>query len=453
MIARLPFCFGLLLLSLLSQAQTDLKVSDNQRFITYQDGKPFFYLGDTAWELFHRLNREESRKYLKNRADKGFTVIQAVILAEHDGLRTPNAYGEIPLRNEDPAQPNEAYFQHVDAIINQARDLGLHMAVLPTWGDKINKDKWGIGPEVFTEEKAYQYGKYLGNRYKKYTNLIWVIGGDRNPRKDSKDVDIWRALAKGITEGVGGKDKALMTFHPQTRSSQWFHQDDWLDFNMFQTGHCMDIKVWEHIAKDYALQPAKPTMDGEPVYEEIPICFDLKNGYVKHHEVRRRAYLSLFAGAHGYTYGCNNIWQMYVPGQKAYVDPSKPWYESLDLPGAGEMKHVRTLMESRPYLDRVPDQSLIVSENPADYTQHMQATRGKNYAFIYSGSGLPIEVKMGVISGKKVRTYWYNPRNGETTPLGVFINEKTRLFTPPSRGEDQDWILILDDTSAKFKKP
>lgn len=144
---------------------------------------------------------------------------------------------------------------------------------------------------------------------------------------------------------------------------------------------------------------------------------------------------------------------MYVPGQKAYVDPSKPWYESLDLPGAGEMKHVRTLMESRPYLDRVPDQSLIVSENPADYTQHMQATRGKNYAFIYSGSGLPVEVKMGVISGKKVRAYWYNPRNGETTPLGVFINEKTRLFTPPSRGEDQDWILILDDTSAKFKKP
>src|SRR5438874_1468575 len=102
-----------------------LKVSDNHRFLVKDDGSPFFYLGDTAWELFHRLNREDAELYLRNRADKGFTVIQAVVLAEEDGLHDPNAYGQTPLIDDDPAKPNEAYFQHVDWIVNKAEELGL----------------------------------------------------------------------------------------------------------------------------------------------------------------------------------------------------------------------------------------------------------------------------------------------------------------------------------------
>src|SRR6187399_2377346 len=105
-------------LSLFSSAQ--LMVSKDKHYLVKKDGKPFFWLGDTAWELFHRLNREEAKKYLQNRADKGFTVIQAVVLAELDGLNTPNAYGDKPLINNDPTKPGEAYFKHVDYVINEA---------------------------------------------------------------------------------------------------------------------------------------------------------------------------------------------------------------------------------------------------------------------------------------------------------------------------------------------
>ena len=83
-----------------------LRVSANQRYLEYDDGTPFFYLGDTAWELYHRLNREEAQYYLSNRAAKGFTVIQAVALAELGGTDVPNAYGELPLINRDPTTPN-----------------------------------------------------------------------------------------------------------------------------------------------------------------------------------------------------------------------------------------------------------------------------------------------------------------------------------------------------------
>src|ERR1700712_5503600 len=96
-----------------------LKVSDNHRYLVHQDGTPFFWMGDTAWELFHRLNREEADQYLKRRAEQGFTVVQAVALAEFDGLKEPNPYGDTPLLNNDPTTPNDAYFKHVDYIVDK----------------------------------------------------------------------------------------------------------------------------------------------------------------------------------------------------------------------------------------------------------------------------------------------------------------------------------------------
>src|SRR4028119_1942896 len=141
-----------------------LKVSSNQRFIVHDDGTPFFYLGDTAWELFHRLSLAEAETYLRDRAAKGFTVIQAVVLAELDGLHTPNMRGDLPLVDDDPAHPNETYFEHVDAVVDRAASLGLYIGMLPTWGDKWNQ-KWGVGPVIFTPENARVYGEFLGRRH------------------------------------------------------------------------------------------------------------------------------------------------------------------------------------------------------------------------------------------------------------------------------------------------
>src|SRR5689334_3846507 len=103
----------------LLSASAQFSISSNKRFLL-KDGKPFFWLGDTGWELFHRLNREEADRYFKQRSEQGFTIVQAVVLAEMDGIRDPNPYGEVPFANEDPTKPNEKYFEHVDYIVNKA---------------------------------------------------------------------------------------------------------------------------------------------------------------------------------------------------------------------------------------------------------------------------------------------------------------------------------------------
>lgn len=231
------YIFALSLYTQLTVAQY-LKVSPDNRYLVPKDGTPFFYMGDMAWELFHRLNREEAEQYLKNRADKGFTVIQAVVLAELGGLKDPNPYGALPLQNNDPAAPNEAYFQHVDYIVNKAEELGLYIGMLPTWGDKVLKGWPGGGPEIFTSENARTYGEFLGKRYKDKP-IIWILGGGRNVETD-KHTAIRRAMAAGI-EASAGKE-ALITYHPMDpgNSSKWFHNEDWLDFNMGSRA----IPVW-----------------------------------------------------------------------------------------------------------------------------------------------------------------------------------------------------------------
>src|SRR5262245_31906974 len=276
-----------------------LKVSDNQRFIVKADGSPFFYLGDTAWELFHRLNREEADRYLRNRADKGFTVIQAVALAELDGLNTPNSYGHRPLIDNDPTKPDvkggasDDYWDHVDYIVKIAESLGLYIGFLPTWGDKWNRGR-GAGPEIFNPQNAEVYGEWLGRRYKASTNIIWILGGDRALETETHK-EVIRAMARGIRKGDGGAH--LQTLHPRggEGSSENFHNDDWLDFNMRQNGHVTEFNPrYEQTRIDYDRTPIKPVIDGEPIYEDHPISFRAKElGHTVAADVRRPLYWDL----------------------------------------------------------------------------------------------------------------------------------------------------------------
>jgi Protein of unknown function (DUF4038)/Putative collagen-binding domain of a collagenase len=436
-------------------ARGPLKVSDNRRFLVHQNGAPFFWLGDTAWELFHRLNREEATRYLQTRADQGFTVIQAVALAELDGLNTPNPYGETPLENNDPTKPREAYFKHVDFILDKAAELGLYVALLPTWGDKLYKDSWGAGPEVFNAENARIFGQWLGQRYR--DNVIWVLGGDRNPR-GQEDVAVWRAMAEGIAESAGGHERALMSYHPQPNSledagsSKWFHSDKWLDFNMFQTGHCRENNLWERIKVAYDRQPLKPVLDGETIYEDHPVCFNAQDlGTSSAYDVRKHAWLDVFAGGFGHTYGCHDIWQMFAPNRLPVNGPHMPWHEALELPGGKQMRHLRRLMESRPMLDRVPDETSVVDALGDD--DRIQATRGVDYLFVYSSQGREFTLNMGKISGENLRVWWLDPRNGKVKDAGTIANRGQQKFTPPDSGYGRDWVLVLDDAAKKYAEP
>lgn len=437
-----------------------LKVSDNRHFLVFENGKPFFYLGDTAWELFHRLSKADAEKYLENRRQKGYTVIQAVALAELDGINVANAEGEKPLIDNNLNHFNEKYFAHMDWVIKKAEEKGLFIGLLPTWGDKWNK-KWGGGPQIFTPKNARAYGKTIGSRYKNSPNIIWILGGDR-PIDSVFHRQIIQEMALGIKEGDGGNH--LISFHPMggSGSSQFFHNEQWLDFNMRQNGHSMSYTERYHMTgKDYALTPAKPVIDAEPIYEDHPINFNPdQNGHSTSADVRRPLYWNLFSGACGHTYGHHSVWQMWSPDKDPINRPLMPWYEAIDQPGAAQMIYGRLLMESRPFLTRIPDNSIIVTDRvptsvPGAGSYQFVATRDQDgtYAMVYVPIGRKFSVRMDVIKGKEVTAWWYNPRNGKTTLIGKYPNTGTQAFLSPEPGENTDWILVLDDAAKKYPAP
>ena len=414
------------------------------------DGSPFFYLADTAWELFHKLGRADAETFLQNRADKGFTVVQAVVLAELDGLKTPNAQGHTPLHNLDPTKPDDGYFEDVDWIVGRARALGLTIGMLPTWGDKWNLG-WGVGPLVFTPENALVYGRFLGQRYRD-APVVWIVGGDRAIENETQRA-IVENMALGLREGDAGAH--LITFHPRggETSSRYFHNAPWLDFNMWQTGHARDRDNYHSISQDYALAPPKPCTDGEPGYEDHPSAFDPKNGYLDETDVRRSIYWALFAGAHGHTYGCHPIWQFVDDVEKGKSWPRRDWREALDLPGSAQMQHAKNLMLSRPFFERVPDQSLILEgEKSPDFTS---ATRDENgtYAFVYCAAGASVKVDGRRLEAAKLRAWWFDPRDGKSQNLGEFAVDEARVWTPPSSGRGHDWVLVLDDVARHYPEP
>ncbi len=456
---RLALLALLLLASGATAAPPRLKVSDNKRYLVTCEGKPFFYLADTAWELFHRLTREEADEYLKDRAAKGFTVVQAVVLAEFAGLTEPNAYGQLPLVGGAPAKPNDKYFEHVDWVTKRATELGLTVAMLPSWGDKWNK-KWGEGPEVFTPENAQGFGEYVGARYKD-AGVIWVLGGDR-PTETEAHKSIIRAMATGLKAGDGGNH--LMTFHPTggAGSASVFHADDWLDFNMRQNGHAIDYTGrYDQTKADYDRTPVKPVLDGEPVYEAHPVAFDAKKfGHTVAADARRAFYWDVFSGACGHTYGHHSVWQMYAPGRKPVNNPLNTWREAINDPGAAQMGVGRKLIESRPYLTRIPDDSLLVPEAaptavPGAGTRRYVATRDSagSFAMVYAPVGRPFAVRFDKLGGATLRAWWFDPRTGNSTLIGEFPRAGEKRFAPPSPGELLDWVLVLDDAAKDYPAP
>jgi hypothetical protein len=443
-----------------------LKVSENKRFLVHADGTPFFYLGDTAWELFHRLDRSEATRYLENRAQKGFTVIQAVVLAELDGLHDPNAYGHRPLIGDDPSRPDlkegpeNDYWDHVDFIVNKAAELGLVIGMLPTWGDKWHT-RQNAPPPVFTIANARTYGEWLGKRYKEKP-IIWILGGDRPIGTDSEK-EIVRAMAEGLGQGDGGSH--LRTFHPPggAGSSQWLHGEDWLDFNMRQNGHGSEFTGrYDKTRADYDRTPLKPVIDGEPIYEDHPVSFKAKElGHSIAADVRRAAYWDLFTGAFGHTYGHHSVWQMFDPAKRKPINnPLMSWSEALDQSGAGQIQFARRLIESRPFLTRIPDDDVIVTSTvstavPGAGARRFAATRDseRTYAIVYAPIGRAFKVRMNAIAGPKVIAWWYDPRSGEAKRIGTFSNEGEREFISPSPGEMLDWVLVMDDAAKNYPAP
>lgn len=436
-----------------------LKVSDNKRYLQHENGKPFFWLGETAWLLPSRSNRDEVDYFMAETRKNGYNVVQISTL---HNIPSMNVYGHWALPNgfdfKDIDKAGEYnYWQHVDYIVERAQRSGIYIGIVCVWGGPVKSKQISV-------EDAKKYGKFLAERYKKYPNIIWLIGGDE---RGDVEPEVWKALATSIRNIDSDH---LMTFHPRGRtiSTTWFNNEPWLDFNMFQSGHRRynqrkgdgDYPIeenteednWRFVERSLAVSPVKPVLDGEPSYEDIPHgLHDANERRWQAEDVRRYAYWSVFAGSFGHTYGHNSTMQMLRPGYQASFGAKKPWWEAIHDPGCQQMKYLKKLILAFPFFDRVPDQSLISNENGTQY-ERVIATRGKDYILVYNYTNRMTEIDMTKISGAKKNAWWYSPVDGSVSYIGEFNNGKQSFAHDSGYGPANDWVLIITDSNVSYVK-
>ena len=483
-----------------AEIQAPLRVSENSRFLVQEDGSVFFPIVDTAWGINRNPNRDEVEEYLRRRKEQGFNAIAIIAFPGFDLKgRTPNVYGDYAFENlnngwnplkpittagNNPENPSEYdYWDHLEYIIDTAESKGMFIVLLPAWGSYVAGD-WGDGHAtpniIFNPKSAYAYAQWLGQRMKSKQNIIWMIGGDRSAVYGERDYrSVFRAMAEGVADGVNGVHQqdgqadyttTLMSYHPRKwkpNSSEWFHDDPWMDFNSIQDQPSDQVSATD---LDYSLSPTKPTWLFEGGYEYRK----RGKGIYTDWQIRSQSYQTIFAGGFGVTYGSMNVFHFKNDAfsdatEKVAAAKSTTWKSSLEEPGAMDMQHLFKLMTSisnKQFLDRIPDQGLIDGDAggmegwEGIQSNRLQATRGAkgDYAMIYSANGRTIRVNMDRLLPPLMDAYWFNPRNGkwrvndtDHTEMSPFVENipsgpaaAVRKFDPPGQvGDGNDWVLVL----------
>lgn len=438
-----------------------LMVSSNNRYLQFENGRPFFWLGDTGWLVPQHLDRSEVEYYFNKCRRAGYNMVQIQVM---DAVPSYNIYGQQSLPygwDFSKADPEGvySYWDHLDYIVRKAEQNGIYIGMVAIWGSQVQAGN-------INAEQAKAYGKFLAERYKNNPNIIWIIGGDI---QGNIHPEVWDALATSIKSI---DNKHLMTFHPRGRytSAKWWSKASWMDFHTFQSGHrkygqrmgnkdypipdSTEEDNWMYVDSTWAYKPIKPVLDDEPSYEDIPKgLHDANEARWQDYDVRRYAYWSVFAGSCGHTYGHNAIMQMLKPGYPTGYGSDgtvKSWYQALEDPGYNQMQYITDLMLSFPYFERVPDQSIIVGKNGVKYDR-LIATRGKDYMLIYNYNSNVMKIDLRKISGKKKLLWWFNPSDGAISFIGTADN-KIITMSPQIEKSDKvnDRVLIAIDAEKNY---
>lgn len=427
------------------------KISNNGRFLTYADGTPYFYLGDTAWEISWKSRKEQVVKYLDDRERKGFNAIQIVVMS-HQRLRkhgVRNRYNEPFFQDDNFSRINPRYFDYVDWIVDQVNDRGMIAVLVPLWA-YMTELYPETGPQnKLSEQEALALGRYIGARYAGH-NVLWFIGGDNSYETPARK-RFWDQFAQTVDAASGRQH--LMTVHPMgyAASYEYFSADttDWLDFHAYQSSHIAGGDfTWTGAQRGYDLQPSVPILNAEATYEDIfhrfwaPGDTSSANTFrIRPVHVRQSSYESVLSGGLvGMTYGGNGIWQWSTEELPGSHNPRYRVEDAWEMPGSQDMGLLKRLMHRLDWYKLRPSQEIIVQESAPDYVP-VAASQEHITAYLPAGTE---SVTLDLSELEPAAGYrWIDPASGDTlNDQPHLLSTKTpQPFTPP---DSTDWLLAIE---------
>lgn len=433
-----------------------IKVSSNGRYLVDRNNVPFLIAGDVPQTLVTRVSTANADEYLANREARGFNALWINVLnagpyyhnspddgSTYDGIRPFTGYvaGGFDTAHYDLAKPNEAYFARVDRMLTLAANHGMLVFL-----DPIETGQWletlrNNGPAA-----AREYGSYLGNRYKRFDNIVWLNGNDFNHWKTPADDEVVRAVALGIQSA---DPQHLQTIELNVETSSSSDDPAWasiISINGTYTYAPTYLQMWH----SYNHTPVAPTFLLEGHYDLMDYGHPVDYGTPS--VLRRQEYWAMLSGGKGQLYG-NGYTVEFLAG----------WRDYVDTVAVSQLMIWHSFFTSLPWQDLVPDEDHTVVtaglgdagdlNSRASRADFCTAARTPDGSFVVAYLPTPRDITVNMASMKgPANGKWFDPTNGVYAPLsgGPYPNSGTRHFAPPTKNrgnDDNDWVLLLEATA------
>ncbi|HET7540237.1 MAG TPA: DUF4038 domain-containing protein [Polyangiaceae bacterium] len=422
-----------------------LKLAPNRRYLVDQNDKPFLVNQASSWGLIQSLSLVDATDYLDALKQRGFNTVMVSIISFDTRMagNPPNWQGIPPFRVEwDFSSYNDAYFEHADRIINLARERGMLVTLVPSYLGYPTEPTQGWWNEMLSDNnsvaKCAAYGRYLGLRYKGFSNIVWEAGGDNTPAAGSELEKRLKAVVDGIRENdsahlwtahwdaVAHGNGVMSTENPAFAS--------YIDINGY---YAFDYNLtYQRDLEFYNKTPPKMLFHLDQSYEGEP------GGSPEN--IRRKAYDAMLMGAAG---------SSFCAGQDSWG--FFKWRSNLDTPATKQTDFWFRLFSSRHWYELVPDQNHLAvtaglgTWGAIDYVAAARTSSGSS-VLAFLPTSRTVTVDLTKISGSQAQAWWYNPRSGQSSLIGTFPTTSSEPFTPPADG---DWLLVIDDTAQNLPPP
>lgn len=419
-----------------------LKVGPDKHHLVDEAGTPFQLRGEAAWCLPVQLTREQAVTYLDDRMAKGFNALMVELINAKDGYAAnapKNAYGELPFIGDDFRKRNEAYWTHIDYLVDEAGKRGMAVLAVPLYlGYGGGSEGWYNAAVSAGAEAIKDYGAFLGARYAGKKNILWVNGGDFRPPT--------LAIPDALASGILSMDKThLFTTHWARNSAGTDGNPSWLTLNSTYAG--VDNIIARTLA-DYARSPALPSFLIEGHYEG-PLSGQPS---LTTREVRSQAWQAYLSGACGNFYAHHAVW-LFGGG----------WNAALNSPGAQSLARQNAFFAKREWWKLVPDTAMVTSGQRTG-KHRISAARAEDgsFAVIYvpDGSTGNFVLDYKGMKGNAVKASSFDPHNGAVMDFPGGPQPKPGMtFNMVGKNADPatafDWVILLEgvDISGIAPRP
>jgi hypothetical protein len=429
-----------------------LQLSSNGRHLVDSHGQPFLIKEISAWGLIQAVSETDAGEFMDAVKAMGFnTLLVSVISYDQRFAGLPPTWRlNSPFGTRwDFSTYSPVYFKHVDRVLKAAESRGLLVALVPCYlgyPDDVTQG-WAAALQhaANTPAKSRAFGRFLGQRYRSFSNIIWVAGGDNSGSGPVKE------HLTNIIEGIREFDTHYWTGHFDAASGDVWSTDN---TNFGQYIDLDGLYAWTEAELGSRGPQYKAALSQ---YKKGKMIFQLDQSYENDAPlfadntdpqwIRRKNYDGLLSGCAGTSFS---------PGARDnQLYTFANWRPLMTTQGMREASLAFRLFESRPWNSLVPDdQNAAVVDGrgtfgAVDYVCAARSEHGDT-VIAYLPSSRTVTIDMSKIAGSMATAWWFDPSKGSARRIGLYVTSGIQQFTPPS---ERDWVLVIDNAAKGYLPP